>query len=157
MIDNPIHNGILRDEGDDHRGQTQGQPDEKQRQEPADPFLPRDLEDARGGHEIALRGDEDVGLSAISTATRTDKYFLSASISTYGQPAKCHLFADFIYPQSNASRFASQQTPSFLKADLLQHHLMPWVGTQKIKFGINVQIDQVAISLFVCRPRPFRF
>jgi hypothetical protein len=27
------------------------------RQEPADPFLPRDLEDAQGGHEIALRGD----------------------------------------------------------------------------------------------------
>ena len=48
--------------GDDHRGHAQGQPDEKQRQEPADPFLPRDLEDAQGGHEIALRGDEDVGL-----------------------------------------------------------------------------------------------
>jgi hypothetical protein len=62
MIDNPIHNGILRDEGDDHRGHAQGQPDEKKRQEPADPFLLRDLEDAQGGHEIALRGDEDVGL-----------------------------------------------------------------------------------------------
>ena len=47
--------------GDDHRGHAQGQPDEKKRQEPADPFLPRDLEDAQGGHEIALRGDEDVG------------------------------------------------------------------------------------------------
>ena len=49
--------------GDDHRGHAQGQPDEKQRQEPADPFLPRDLEDAQGGHKIALRGDEDVGLT----------------------------------------------------------------------------------------------
>ena len=47
--------------GDDHRGHAQGQPDEKQRQEPADPFLPRDLEDAQGRHEIALSGDEDVG------------------------------------------------------------------------------------------------
>jgi len=46
--------------GDDHRGPAQGQPDEKHRQEPADPFLPRDLEDAQGGHEIALRGDENI-------------------------------------------------------------------------------------------------
>lgn len=46
---------------DDHRGHAQGQPDEKQRQEPGDPFLPRDLENDQGGHEIALRGDEDIG------------------------------------------------------------------------------------------------
>jgi len=63
MIDNPIHNGILRDEGDDHCARAQGQPDEKKRQEPADPFLPGDLEDAQGDHEIALRGDEDDGLT----------------------------------------------------------------------------------------------
>ena len=40
--------------GDDHRGHAQGQPDEKKRQEPADPFLSRDLEDAQGGPEIAV-------------------------------------------------------------------------------------------------------
>ena len=44
--------------GDDHRGHAQGQLNEKQRQEPANPFFPGDLEDAQGGHEIALRGDE---------------------------------------------------------------------------------------------------
>jgi len=47
--------------GDTHHRHAHGQPEAKQRQEPADPFLPRDLEDAQGGHEIALRGDEDVG------------------------------------------------------------------------------------------------
>jgi len=44
----------MKGQSDDHRGHAQGQPDEKKRQEPADPFLSRDLEDAQGGHEIAV-------------------------------------------------------------------------------------------------------
>ena len=51
---------LMKGLGDDHRGHAHGRPDEKQPQEPADPFLPRDLEDAQGGHEIALRGDKTV-------------------------------------------------------------------------------------------------
>jgi len=45
---------------DDGRGADR-KPDPEERQEPADPDRPGDAQDAQGGHEVALRGDEDVG------------------------------------------------------------------------------------------------